>query len=273
MTRGPRILVVRLGAMGDIVHTLPAVATLKQEMPGSEITWVVEAKWRHLLAGNPFVDRLVTLDSGAMGGIMRAWSELRRRRFDIAVDFQGLIKSALVAACSRPARLYGFDAECARETAAAWFYSTRAHSGSIHRVDKYLDLAAAAGAVEPLHEFPLPEGSPEGSLPDGDFVLASPSAGWGSKQWPMKYYSVLSERLRRECALPLVVNGPAPIRCDGAISHVSGIPGLIHATRRATAVVGVDSGPLHIAAALGKPGVAVYGPTDPAQTGPYGGPF
>ncbi len=89
----------------------------------------------------------------------------------------------------------------------------------------------------------------------------------------MEYYSALSERLRRECSVPLLLNGPAPIRCAGAISHVSGIPGLIHATRRAAAVVGVDSGPLHIAAALGKSGVAIYGPTDPAQTGPYNGSF
>jgi len=110
-------------------------------------------------------------------------------------------------------------------------------------------------------------------LPRGEFVLASPLAGWGSKQWPIEHYAALAEHLRRECGIPLVVNGPQPLHVPGTESHVSGIDGLIDATRRAAAIVGVDSGPLHIAAAIGKPGVAIYGPTDPAATGPYGKTF
>lgn len=266
------MLVVRLGAMGDVVHTLPAVASLKHSMPHSEITWVVESKWRALLEGNPYVNRVIVFERGTMSGLKSAWRELRRERFDLAVDFQGLIKSALVAACARPERLYGFDAKCVRESPAAWFYSSRVHSESIHRVDKYLDLAVGAGVTNPLKVFPMPPGSPEGQLPR-EFVLASPSAGWGSKQWPIEYYAALGERLRRECGIPLVLNGPEPIRVAATESHVSGIAGLIDATRRATAIVGVDSGPLHIAAAIGKSGVAIYGPTDPAATGPYGKTF
>lgn len=268
-----RVLVVRLGAMGDVIHTLPAVASLKHSLPHSEITWVVESKWRDLLEGNPYINRLIVFDRGTLSGLKGAWTELRRERFDLAVDFQGLIKSALVAACARPERLYGFDSACAREAPAAWFYSSRVHSESVHRVDKYLDLAAGAGVTNPLKVFPMPGGRSEGQLPDGEFILASPSAGWGSKQWPIEYYAKLAQRLRRECRIPLVLNGPQPFRVAGAESHVSGIAGLIDATRRATAVVGVDSGPLHVAAALGKPGVAVYGPTDPAATGPYGKSF
>jgi heptosyltransferase-1 len=268
-----RVLVVRLGAMGDVVHTLPAVASLKHSMPHSEITWVVESKWRALLQGNPYINRIIVFERGTMSGLKSAWRELRRERFDLAVDFQGLIKSALVAACARPERLYGFDAKCAREAPAAWFYSSRVHSESSHRVDKYLDLAAGAGVTNPLKVFPLPPGIPEGRLPRGEFVLASPLAGWGSKQWPIEHYAALAERLRRECGIPLVLNGPQPIRVAGTESHVSGIDGLIDATRRATAIVGVDSGPLHVAAAIGKPGVAIYGPTDPAATGPYGKTF
>jgi heptosyltransferase-1 len=110
-------------------------------------------------------------------------------------------------------------------------------------------------------------------LPAGDFILANPLAGWGAKQWPLDYYTLLAKKLRQECGLPLVVNAPYPVRVDGAEIHISGIRGLIHATRRATAIVGVDSGPLHLAAALAKPGVAIYGPTDPARNGPYGGTF
>jgi heptosyltransferase-1 len=265
-----RVLVVRLGAMGDIIHTLPAVASLKHSMPHSELTWVVESKWRALLEGNPYVDRLIVFERGTLAGLKSGWRELRRERFDLAIDFQGLIKSALVAACARPERLYGFDSKCVRERPAAWFYSRRVHSNALHRVDKYLDLAAEAGVTNPLKVFPLPPGNPEGRLPEGEFVLASPIAGWGSKQWPIEHFSALGARLRREFGIPLVLNGREPIVAEGTESHASGIPGLIDATRRATAIVGVDSGPLHLAAAIGKSGVVIYGQTDPAVSGPYG---
>ena len=139
-----------------------------------------------------------------------------------------------------------------------------------------LDLAAAAGAHSALHTFPLPPGQPHSDLPEGDFVLASPLAGWRSKQWPAEHYRALAIRLRRELAIPLVINGPAGTifrDIPEALLHTSGLPGLIYATRRAAAVIGVDSGPLHLAAALGKPGVAIFGPTDPARNGPYGESF
>ena len=103
-------------------------------------------------------------------------------------------------------------------------------------------------------------------------MLACPLAGWGSKQWPLDHYTELAKRL----SVPLVVNGPPDAldvlrQIEGAQVHLSGLEGLIDATRRAQAIVGVDSGPVHLAAALGKPGVAIYGPTDPASHGPYGG--
>ena len=119
---------------------------------------------------------------------------------------------------------------------------------------------------------------PEGDLPGGEFVLASPLAGWGSKQWPLEFYRGLARRLNEELGVALVLNGP-PARAleleqvDGAFVHSSGLPGLIHATRRAAAVLGLDSGPAHLAAALAKPGVAIFGPTDPARNGPYGDSF
>src|SRR6185369_2597391 len=148
-------------------------------------------------------------------------------------------------------------------------------SRSAHVVDRNLELAAACGGRvhggQPL--FPLPAGSPEGELPRGDFVLASPLAGWASKQWPLDHYRALATRLHRELDIPLVLDGPPGAdfsAAEPAVPHHSSLPGLIHATRRAVAVVGVDSGPLHLAAALGKPGVAIFGPTDPARNGPYG---
>src|SRR5208283_1290761 len=147
-----------------------------------------------------------------------------------------------------------------------------------HVVDRNLDLAAAAGANTAVRVFPLPPGRPEGQLPSGPFVLASPLAGWRSKQWPAEHYRALAARLRAELGIPLVANLPpgsadwvrqAGMAAD-AVAHVSGLEGLIDATRRAAAVVGVDSGPLHLAAALGRPGVALFGPTHPARNGPCG---
>ncbi len=177
-----------------------------------------------------------------------------------------------------PIRIFGLDRSLAREPLASLFYSDPVVARSIHRVDRNLELAAAAGAPVAVHESPLPAGRAEGSLPQGPFVLACPLSGWRSKQWPLEYYARVAGRLSREAGVPLVLNGPpseseALAGVPDAVLHLSSIEGLIHATRRATAVVGVDSGPLHIAAALGKPGVAIFGPTDPAQTGPYGGTF
>jgi heptosyltransferase I len=269
-----RILVVRLGAMGDILHTLPAVASLKHSHPGSRVTWVVEARWSPLLEGNPFVDRVVLLRRESASSLFRSWRELRAERYDFAVDFQGLFKSAMVASVGRPDRIFGFDNSLLRERVAGLFYSRKTLTQASHVVDRNLDLSAAAGASAILRVFPLPSGRPEGELPPGDFVLASPLAGWRSKQWPQEYFGELAKRLRAQLGIPLVVNLP-PGSTDwtqpDALPHISGLPGLIDATRRAAAVVGVDSGPLHMAAALGKPGVAIFGPTDPARNGPYGG--
>ncbi len=126
----PRILVVRLGAMGDVIHALPAVASLKNTFPGARITWVVEPRWAPLLEANPFVDRVTPLRRGTARGILESWREIRTERYDFAVDFQGLIKSAVTAACARPARIFGFHRTQARERAAALFYSDEVSSAS-----------------------------------------------------------------------------------------------------------------------------------------------
>jgi heptosyltransferase-1 len=266
-----RILVVRLGAMGDVIHALPAVASLKHSFPHSRLSWVTRSRWMPLLQGNPFIDEVIPFDR-TVSGVGSVWRNLRAERFELAVDLQGLIQSALVAAASRADRIVGFNRSQVAERWAALFYSTGVITTSAHVVDRNLELVAAAGASSIVRAFPLPEGAPEGRLPEGKFVLASPLAGWGAKQWPIERFAELASRLD----MPLVVNG-APESADilrevhGAHVHLSGIAGLIHATRRAYAVVGVDSGPMHLAAALSKPGVAIFGTTDPARNGPYGG--
>ncbi len=259
--------------MGDIVHTLPAAASLRASFPEARITWAVEPRWAPLLESNPSIDRVVEVDR-KRGVIVESLRRLRAEPYDVAIDFQGLIKSATVARLARPAHLVGYARGIAREAAATWFYNEKVETHSAHVIDMRLDLAAAAGAQILSRAFPLPEGRAEGQLPSGDFILASPLAGWGSKQWPMEHYRALAARLRHELGLPLVLNGPPDAlpqlsSISDAIPHVSAIPGLIHATRRAAAIIGVDSGPLHLAAALNKPGIAIFGPTDPARNGPY----
>ncbi len=261
--------------MGDIIHTLPAVATLKHSFPGSFLAWIVDPQWSALLERNPFVDEIIPLDRRRLRSILQAVRRLRQARFEIVIDFQGLVKSALVASVARPERLIGFHQSQLRERLAALFYSRRVLAAATHIVDRNLELALAAGASNPLYAFPLPAGTPEGELPAGAFILAAPLAGWPAKQWPLEYYDELARLLAAKLSLPLVLNGPPHARpvlnqAAACLKHYSSLTGLIDATRRAAAVVGIDSGPIHLAAALGKPGVAIFGPTDPARNGPYG---
>ncbi len=266
-----KILVVRLSSMGDVIHTLPAAASLKHSVSNSRVTWLIRPRWAPLLEGNTYVDEVITVERSVTASFAEA-RRLRARHFDLAVDFQGLIQTAALAAAAKPGKLAGFDRKRVRERPAALFYSCEVETRAEHVVERNLELAAGAGASLLLRTFPLPAGTPEGSLPAGKFVLVSPLAGWGAKQWPLERWSELAALLD----VPLVVNGPPdaePVlqQIRGAHVHLSGLPGLLDATRRAHAVVGVDSGPLHLAAALAKPGVAIYGPTDPARNGPYGG--
>ncbi len=261
--------------MGDVIHALPAAATLKRTFPSAQLTWVIEPRWAPLLEHNPFVDRVLQFDRRQWSQAGSFLKKLRAGRFDVAIDLQGLIKSALIVAASGARRRIGSNRHHAREPIASLFYNCKLNESPPHAVDRGLALARLAGAPTPSIDFPLPGGRPEGDLPQGPYILASPLAGWNAKQWPLEYYSQVAHALQQEnCTL--VVNGAPQARpvlesIQGAWVHTSSIEGLIHATRGASGVIGVDSGPLHLAAALRRPGVAIFGPTDPARNGPYGG--
>ncbi len=271
----PAILLIRLSAMGDIIHTLPAAATLKKSFPEKRLLWLVAPKWMPLLEGNPYIDELIPFDRSGIAALRSSWRGLRNIRAEWAFDFQGLVQSALIGRAARPKMLFGFDRSVAREPMASVFYTHPVPVKGPHRVERNVQLAEAADARELTYEAWIPPGRPEGSLPTGPFVLASPFSGWTGKEWPLESYELLGQRLRGE-GLELVANVPAAragelARLQHVRVHTSTIPGLMAATRRAIAVVGPDSGPLHLAAALRKPGVALFGPTDPARTGPFGG--
>lgn len=271
------ILVVRLGAMGDIIHTLPAVASLRSSFPHQTISWLVAPRWMPLLQGNPAIDHLVAFERRTISQLRATLRGIRNIRPEFAFDFQGLVQSAIAGRLARPKRFWGFARDIVREPLASYFYTDKIHAKAIHRVEQNLELIEAAGAKVLTERAWLPQGEADASLPDKPFILASPFAGWVGKEWHLENYSLLAETLRGE-NMTLVLNVPAARAGElTSLSNVhiqtSSISGLIYATRKATAVIGLDSGPLHLAAALDKPGVAIFGPTDPAVTGPYGQSF
>lgn len=291
--RPSRVLVVRLGAMGDVIHALPAVSALARALPESQVDWIVDPRWAALLEGNPFLNAVIPLPlnawrkepfrTGSWRAARELIADLRSTQYDLAVDLQGLIKSASLARVTGARRRAGFETAALREPFAARLYTEQVSVTGAHVVDQNLSaVRRLTGEADGPVEFPLPEGERSTVLPAGDFVLATPVAGWGSKQWPARHYAQLAGLLYRGVSMPLVLDcapGDAgyvqeiarTAPAESVVVHTSTIPQLIGATRRARAVLGVDSGPLHLAAALGKPGVAVFGPTDPARNGPYGG--
>jgi heptosyltransferase-1 len=242
-----RVLVIRLGAFGDVLHAMPAATALARA--GMEVTWAVDRKWAPLLTACPV--HTVAFDRRDWADVRRAVVALRAARFAVAYDLQGLLKSAVLGWLSGAPRRVGFVSSFLRERAAGWFYSEQVTPRGTHVVDHELSLVGLTGS-----EFPLPAGDPVAGLPAGPFVLASDRAGWRAKEWPAENYDALARRL----PVPLVLNRP-----DWSLSQ------LLYATRRAAAVLGLDSGPMHLAAALAKPGVALFGPTSPERNGPYGG--
>jgi len=282
-----RILIVRLGALGDIVHALPAVAALRDRWPDATIDWLVDARHRDILDLVSVVDERILLPS-ALAAQCRVVSELRRRRYDLAVDLQGLIKSALLARASGARRAVGFRADELRERPAAIFYTeTHDTAHARHVVMKNLALVRALGANVAEVRFPLRVPSPPvavpvdaiGGLRDGPFALLNPGAAWPNKQWPPERFGGVAAALRDRYAMrSLVLWGPGEERlAHSAVLSSRGaaqaappttVHDLVALTAAAALVVSGDTGPLHIAVALGRPVVAIHGPTSPARNGP-----
>ena len=302
-----KLLILRLGSMGDIVHALPAVAALRRAFPSSSIGWAVEPRWSELLCASgaenaasgspekPLVDRLHLINTlvwRRQPASLATWREalsamnaLRSPHYDVAIDFQGAWKSAGLALASGAEERVGFDSP--RERPAAMFYTRRVITTSAHVVDQNLELAAALhGEATPPACFPLPYSAPDEAWCDNelqrrglrDFALLNPGGGWGAKLWPPENYGEVARELASE-GLPSLVNfGPGEEPLARAVEHSSGgaaqplscsLGELIALTRRARLFIGGDTGPMHLAAALAVPVVALFGPTDPARNGPY----
>lgn len=309
-----KILIVRLGAMGDILHALPVATGIRALMPHATIGWLIEERWSELLTAQgrkaspnsvspqkPVVNNIHTLDTrrwrrhfwrpSATAEIFGALGRVRRISYDFALDFQGAIKSGFFAWCGGAAIVAGFADP--RESGARFFYRKKLSRRGEHVIEQ--NHALAVQALKPVlggHELkllapqlpvdPAAEAwahSEIGRLGIASFAILNPGAGWGAKQWPPERFGEVARALAAHNLKTLVNASPDEAELASAVVEASGghayelrctIGQLIALTRRARIFVGGDTGPLHLAAALGIPVVGLYGPTDPARTGPFG---
>lgn len=308
-----RLLVVRLGAMGDILHALPAVTALRMIHPEWIIEWVVEPTWRALLAAEgslgrdtgttrplqPLVDRLHIASSKQWrksplaGQTRREINKLRHtlksEHYDAVLDLQGALRSAVIGRLAASRRFIGESRP--REWAARWVFTERVDTHSAHVIEQDLELASAiAGdALTPVQPFLPTDLAAEvwaeerlASLAGSPAVLINPGAGWGAKRWPVERYADVARGLLNRGYRILVNAGPGEVFLadtimkktgGGATPLLGSIEQLIAITRRVSLTIAGDTGPLHLACALGRPVVGIYGPTDPSRNGPYGTRF
>lgn len=342
------ILIVKLSAVGDVIHTLPSLAALRRCYPDADITWVVEEAAADLLVGHPDLNRVIVsgrkrwilqLRRGEIAHPLREmlsfFREIRRRPYDLVIDFHGLLKSAAIVLISGGKRKLGYDS---LQEGSGLFYNEKIPEDlGKHAVDRYLDFVRylvvgrdnGAACIEAPPEFtiavgeteqrrvaallnehavslrssgerhpPLPAAVPR-PLPAGDqpeaetmtgaegvnkdvprFVAVNPVALWETKLWEDEKFAELGDRLREELGIGIVLTGgeAGPLerirgRMRTGAVNLGGrttLRELACLYRQASLLVTTDSGPMHLAAAMGTPVVALFGPTDPARTGPYG---
>jgi lipopolysaccharide heptosyltransferase I len=310
------VLIVKLSSIGDVVHTLPAAALLRRALPNARIAWLVERRAGAILKDSPVIDDLIEFDSrawrkgllrGSGIGEARAQSDNLREvngvdgagRADIALDFQGLIKSGLLAFASRAKRRIGFETDELRETPSRVFLTEQVETSELkHVIEKNLALARAvlstssdstlqANLSNGGYEFPISISSDDERYVDAvientrfGFAIINPGGGWPTKLWPSKRYAELADWLWSDCALAsFITYGPgeealAQSVADGTRSGAarpiaSTLKQYVALARRASLFVGGDTGPLHLAAASGTPIVGLYGPTCAQRNGPF----
>ena len=294
-----KILIVRLSALGDIVHALPVLAAIKKAMPDAKVDWLVEENYASILAIAHGLRRRVivrakrsfeTADAISFGGLMgypNAASYLWNQDYDVALDLQGLIKSAVWARLFAD-RVIGFDAANLREPQAAFLYSEKITPPSgAHVIHKNLAILSALEIKPDAIDMPLvPQLSADtraafetagGSL---KYIVINPGAAWPNKRWPPERFGALAAALQERTGLrSLITWGPSERELASAVVNGSfGAASLAPPTtvsdlavllREAALVVSGDTGPLHIAAAMGTPLVGLYGPTWPERNGPW----
>jgi lipopolysaccharide heptosyltransferase I len=286
------VLLVRLGALGDIIHAIPAAAALRAAFPDGRIDWLVEAKHREIVDLVTVVDRVVPIERRSVHGWIDSAAVLRQVRYDAAIDLQGLLKSAVLARMSGAARVIGFSIWHLREKTARPFYSATdgapagARDGE-HVIQKNLQLLRTVGVQDETVRFPLARvespalGHLRAAIGDRTpFALINAGAAWPNKRWPAQRFGEVAAFLREVRGLqPVVLWGPGEDALAQAVVDASGgaarvapptrLGDLIELARAAALMISGDTGPLHVATAVGTPTVALFGPTDPRRNGPW----
>ncbi|HDR14729.1 MAG TPA: glycosyltransferase family 9 protein [Desulfobacteraceae bacterium] len=298
------ILIIKLSAIGDVVHSLPVLEVLRNSYPGARIDWVVEEAASGIIEGNPAVDEVIVSPRGSVvrsaaagdaggciGDVRRFIGRLRSIRYDLVIDLQGLLKSGIVAGLARGRRKVGMSDS--RE-GAGFFLTEPAFpvNREIHAVDRYLSVAAKLGCdiSDWDGSLPVTEADRENvgrllhaeGVGEAGFIAVNPVAKWGTKLWIPVRFSRLCDRIAHEVGYRIVFTGGGSDAAyvEGIVSEMN-MPAVNLAGRtslrelasiyeRAGLLVTTDTGPMHIAAAMKCPVVALFGPTSPVRTGPYG---
>jgi heptosyltransferase-1 len=288
-----RFLVVRLGSLGDIVHTFPAVAGLRESYPDAEIVWLAHPRWKPLVESSGLATDIWETETRSYRSLREIIGRIRKNQFTAAIDYQGLWKSAALPFLGGVSRRVGFSSQTIREFGVPILYTDRVRCTQTHIADQNGELSQRAGARNGVAPVVLSVPSIQEAfilqllrgLAIERYVVVSPAGGWGSKCWPPDRYGALCQRIHADLGLRCVLNhGPGEEQLVSAIKAASGeadpiayngsLGQLMALLRNAVCIVGGDTGPLHLAVALGSPAVAIFGPTDPSRNGPYraGGP-
>lgn len=285
-----KILVIKPSSLGDVVHSLPFLSVLRDRFPRSEIHWIIAKGFEGLLEGHPMINRLLVINKDewkkiknvkdTISELRSLFKSLKKEKFDIVADLQGLLRSGVLTAATGASVRVGFKE--AREGSSI-FYTHRVEGGKdIHAVDRYLKIAKFLGCdiADVCFPLPLSFGSSRVTqyLPDKEYAVLVPGARWKTKKWPPEKFGEVASRLPMKF---LVVGGKSDTDISNKVVNSSkgnaisiagktNIKELIEIMRKAKFVVSNDSGPMHIAAALGVPVFAIFGPTNPLRTGPYG---
>jgi len=300
MNDSPKILIIRLSSLGDILHTLPAFASLRASFPKGRIDWLVGAKFSFLLSAVRGIDTVHTVDTSrllrlrpdtaAWRQIMNLIHSLQRQRYDFSLDFQGLLKTAFLSLMSGASTRIGFSKDLVREFPAHWFYDETLDKPpeQIHVLGLNRRLAELTGARAEPGPLDLVAPEDDARLVNSlltrerltDYVVINPGGGWPSKVWQPQRYGALAERILAERGLEVIVTtGPGEEVLYEAIAAHSGKASprhfrltflqLIPLLKRARLLIGGDTGPFHLACALGAPVVGIFGPTSPVRNGPW----
>jgi heptosyltransferase-1 len=284
----PRFLVVRLGSLGDIVHTFPAVAALRESFARAEIVWLTHPRWVDLVNSSALATEIWPVDSRDLANVRDIVAKIRAHSWDAAIDYQGLWKSALLPFLGGVRRRIGFSSETIREFGVPLLYTDRVRVKTEHIADQNGELSVRVGASHAVAPVKLLVGHEHRRRVCADlqaagierYIVLSPGGGWRSKCWPAERFGELCSEIRERLNLRCVINyGPGEEELAAAVKAASGsaepvaydgeLGQLMALLQGAECIVGGDTGPLHLAIALGTKAVAIFGPTNPARNGPY----